>query len=49
MSIRYEDDEQARNESGFAESTYATIFDRLEREESDVCATILELSLLLIT
>ena len=36
MSIRYEDDENARKESGFEQSTYATIFDRLDREESDV-------------
>lgn len=36
MSIRYEDDENARKESGFEQSTYATIFDRLDREETDV-------------
>lgn len=35
MSVRYEDDEEARMTSGFAESTYATIFDRLEREGAD--------------
>ena len=39
MSVRYEDDEAGRQESGFAESTYATIFDRLEREGSDVIIT----------
>jgi len=36
MSVRYEDDEEARKASGFAESTYATIFERLEREGSEV-------------
>lgn len=36
MSVRYEDDEQGRKDSGFANSTYATIFDRLDREGSDV-------------
>ncbi|PGH12028.1 hypothetical protein AJ79_04537 [Helicocarpus griseus UAMH5409] len=35
LSKRYEDDEQARVESGFAQSTYKTIFDRLEREASE--------------
>lgn len=32
MSYRYEDDEEARKASGFADSTYATIFERLEKE-----------------
>ncbi|KAG9246267.1 hypothetical protein BJ878DRAFT_497854 [Calycina marina] len=32
LGERYEDDEQTRVESGFAESTYKTVFDRLERE-----------------
>lgn len=36
LSPRYEDDEQARFESGFSLSTYKTIFDRLEREASEV-------------
>lgn len=34
MSIRY--DEEARKASGFAESTYATIFEQLEKEGSEV-------------
>jgi hypothetical protein len=37
MGLRYEDDEEARKESGFANSTYRTIFDRLEQEGADVC------------
>lgn len=36
MSVRYEDDEEARKASGFGESTYATIFERLDREETEV-------------
>lgn len=32
MSERFEDDEQARLESGFSKSTYQTILDRFERE-----------------
>ncbi|TAQ86488.1 hypothetical protein B7494_g5185 [Chlorociboria aeruginascens] len=32
LSTRYENDEKARDESGFANSTYKTIFERLERE-----------------
>jgi len=36
MSSRYEDDEEARKTSGFSDSTYKTIFDRLEREGSEV-------------
>jgi len=35
MSPRYEDDERAREESGFADSTYQTIFDRIERESKE--------------
>ncbi|OJD13531.1 hypothetical protein AJ78_06015 [Emergomyces pasteurianus Ep9510] len=35
LSHRYEDDEKARVESGFANSTYQSIFDRLEREASE--------------
>ena len=38
MSIRYEYDEEARRASGFKDSTYKTIFDRLEHEGSDVRA-----------
>lgn len=36
MGHRYENDEAARKESGFADSTYKTIFERLEREGADV-------------
>ncbi|ODH44954.1 hypothetical protein ACO22_00505 [Paracoccidioides brasiliensis] len=35
LSQRYEDDEQARVESGFACSTYRSVFDRLESEASE--------------
>ena len=36
LAERYEDDEKARAESGYAESTYRTIFDRIARENSEV-------------
>jgi hypothetical protein len=36
MSIRYENDEQAREKSGFANSTFKTIFERIEREGKEV-------------
>lgn len=32
LSKRFENDEDARIKSGFAESTYATVMDRLERD-----------------
>jgi hypothetical protein len=32
LSERYENDEKAREESGFAESTFKTIFEGIERE-----------------
>ncbi|KAF7948823.1 hypothetical protein EAE96_008009 [Botrytis aclada] len=32
LSPRYEEDEAARKESGFADSTYKTIFERIEKE-----------------
>jgi len=35
LSSRFEIDETTRNESGFSDSTYQTIFDRLEREGED--------------
>ncbi|KIX07310.1 uncharacterized protein Z518_01963 [Rhinocladiella mackenziei CBS 650.93] len=35
MSARYEHDEDARKASGFSDSTYKTIFDRLDREGSE--------------
>lgn len=36
LSTRYEEDEKAREESGFADSTYKTIFERIEREGKEV-------------
>jgi len=36
LSSRFADDEQARLESGFSESTYSTVMDRLEREATQV-------------
>lgn len=38
LSSRYEKDEKARIESGFADSTYKTIFERIEREGKEVRA-----------
>ncbi|KAK0658166.1 hypothetical protein DIS24_g4938 [Lasiodiplodia hormozganensis] len=35
LSERYEDDAKAREESGFADSTYKTIFERIERENTE--------------
>ncbi|KAJ9632099.1 hypothetical protein H2203_000500 [Taxawa tesnikishii (nom. ined.)] len=35
LSERFENDEKARIESGFADSTYKTIFDRIERENTE--------------
>ena len=36
LSERYEADEEARIESGFGDSTYKTVFDRIDRESSEV-------------
>lgn len=36
LSGRFEDDEQARVDSGFSNSTYLTVVERLEREASEV-------------
>jgi hypothetical protein len=36
LAERYENDPQARKESGYGESTYRTIFDRIARENSEV-------------
>ena len=36
LSERYEKDENARIDSGFSDSTYKTIFERIEREGSEV-------------
>ncbi|KAL2220905.1 P-loop containing nucleoside triphosphate hydrolase protein [Thermoascus aurantiacus ATCC 26904] len=35
LSERYEDDEEARIRSGFSESTFKTVFERIEREASE--------------
>ena len=37
MGTRFENDEEAREKSGFAESTFKTIMDRIERESAEVC------------
>ena len=36
LSSRYEKDEKARLESGFSDSTFKTILDRIEGERSEV-------------
>lgn len=36
MGTRFESDEKARSESGFSESTFKTIMDRIEREAAEV-------------
>ena len=36
LGLRYENDENARQESGFANTTYKTVFERLEREGKKV-------------
>lgn len=36
LSDRFEHDEQARIDSGFSQSTYLTVVERLEREASEV-------------
>lgn len=36
MSLRYEQDEKARLNSGFADSTYKSIFERLEKDAKEV-------------
>lgn len=36
LSERYEEDPEARVESGFGDSTYKTVFDRIDRESSEV-------------
>lgn len=41
LSERYENDEKARVESGFANSTFKTIFDRIEREGKEVRLALL--------
>lgn len=39
LGARYENDPKARQESGFAESTYQTILDRIDEESEEVSAT----------
>lgn len=39
MSSRYESDEQARIDSGFDQSTFRTILDRIEKESAEVRIT----------
>jgi hypothetical protein len=36
LNPRYEDDEKAREETGFGESTFKTIFDRIEQDNTEV-------------
>jgi len=36
MGTRFEDDEKSRLESGFADSTFKTILDRIESEAEEV-------------
>lgn len=36
LGTRFADDEKARLESGFSQSTYRTVMDRIEREASEV-------------
>ena len=38
LGTRYENDEKARQESGFADSTYQTILDRIDHESEEVRA-----------
>lgn len=37
LAERYEEDAKAREESGYKDSTYRTIFDRIAKENSEVC------------
>jgi hypothetical protein len=37
MGTRFEDDEEARINSGYSESTFKTILDRIEAEAAEVC------------
>ena len=36
LGTRYDDDDQARKDSGFSEMTYKDVFERLDREASEV-------------
>jgi len=38
LAERYEDDAKSREESGYADSTFRTIFDRIAKEDTEVCS-----------
>lgn len=40
LAERYEEDSEARKQSGYSESTYRTIFDRIAKENSEVSNSI---------
>ena len=40
MASRYKHDEKARLESGFAESTFRTVLDKIEKEGAEVRITL---------
>lgn len=46
LAERYENDPKARKESGYEDSTYRTIFDRIARENSEVRSLMLFMFLL---
>ena len=37
MGSRFEEDEKAREDSGFSDSTFKTILDRIDQEGAEVC------------
>ena len=39
LSERYEDDEKGREKSGFRDTTYKTVIDRLDKEGAEVRST----------
>ena len=40
LSSRYENDEKARLDSGFAQSTFGTVLDRIQKEGAEVRITL---------
>lgn len=40
LSSRYEDDEKTRLDSGFAQTTFRTVLDRIEKEGAEVRFTL---------
>ena len=40
MGLRYENDEKARLDSGFAESTFRTILEKIQKEGAEVRITL---------